>query len=258
MGPGRKEEPPGVVGASAAQDESDFSAADSSLRRDVNELALQHLDLVDVIARHVSRAIEGAVEFEELVAAGREGLLSAARRFDPKRGLPFRAFAGFRVEGAIVDAVRKSSPLPRRLHERLAMLEATREQNEGSTVVTRPSGAYSQRQAPEVELDEHLAAMATAAMVTRERDSVAEDAVDERPLANPERAYAAAELGALVKRAVSELDEYQARVIELYYFEGKSFEAAAEALKISKPWASRLHARGIELLTKRLRGTEDI
>jgi RNA polymerase sigma factor for flagellar operon FliA len=99
--------------------------------------------------------------------------------------------------------------------------------------------------------------MATAAAITRDRGVSPDSAADERPFANPEDAYSNAELIGIVRAAMGELDQHQAEIIRLYYFEGKSFESAAEAMDISKPWANRLHARGIEILTKRLRAIID-
>ena len=82
------------------------------------------LDLVEIVARQVGRVIGGAVELDDLRSFGREGLLDAARRYDPSRGVPFRGYANYRVRGAIFDGVRKMSRLPRRVHERLAGLSA--------------------------------------------------------------------------------------------------------------------------------------
>src|SRR5262245_17063244 len=82
------------------------------------------LDLVDAIARRIAREIGGAAELDELLSFGREGLLDAARKFDASRGVPFRGYASFRVRGAILDGVRASARLPRRVHERLRGLES--------------------------------------------------------------------------------------------------------------------------------------
>ena len=61
------------------------------------------LELVEIVARQIGRLIGGAVELDDLRSFGREGLLDAARRYDPTRGVPFRAYANYRVRGAIYD-----------------------------------------------------------------------------------------------------------------------------------------------------------
>src|SRR5215204_2093142 len=97
---------------------------------DVLERFHSQLDLVQIIARQLSRSIRG-VDYDDLLSAGREGLLDAARRFEPARGIPFRAYANFRVRGAIIDGVRQMSALSRRAYERLSALEAATLVSEG-------------------------------------------------------------------------------------------------------------------------------
>jgi len=49
---------------------------------------------------------------EELVALGNTGLAEAAQRFDDTRGATFATYAWYRVQGAIVDGLRKMTQLP--------------------------------------------------------------------------------------------------------------------------------------------------
>ena len=78
-------------------------------RRTINE----QLELVNVIAGQLRRTLGSSAEYDELVASGREGLLDAARRYDPVRGVPFKLYANYRVRGAMLDGVRRAAPLPR-------------------------------------------------------------------------------------------------------------------------------------------------
>ena len=91
------------------------------------------LDLVEIVARQVGKTIGRGVELDDLLGYGREGLLDAARRFDPARGVPFRAYANYRVRGAIIDGVRTMARLPRRAHERLNALSAANHYGEGAS-----------------------------------------------------------------------------------------------------------------------------
>ena len=97
--------------------------SDASLghpRRDVrfvkrrNRLVERHLFLVGTVARRVSRVLPPWVEFDELVADGALGLLTAAIRFDGKRRVPFARFATRYIRGAMIDAARRRrrAPLP--------------------------------------------------------------------------------------------------------------------------------------------------
>ena len=64
------------------------------------------LPLVKAVTARI-RATRGAVaSFEDLYAVGLDGLLDAAERFEPARGVAFATFAFYRVRGAILDSLR--------------------------------------------------------------------------------------------------------------------------------------------------------
>lgn len=218
---------------------------------EVNRRFQSEIDLVEIVAGQVSRAIDNCVDFDELLAAGREGLFEAARRFDPKRGASFRTYANYRVEGAIIDTVRRSLQLPRRAYERLTALEAAGRISHGEySLSERDSAQWQHQKDPEDFINDELAAMATAAAlsVERARSESSSDSSD-----SPEEAYERAELLALVQAAIDELGEAEAEAIRLYYFEEKSHAATAAAMKLSKPWVHRIHQRAMSTITKRLR-----
>src|SRR5665647_2175122 len=109
-----------------------------------------HLELAQKAARMIFPRVRQYIELEELVALGNSGLAEAASRFDPARGVPFGAFAWYRVQGAIVDGLRKATTLPSRVWAQLVALRATSEYLEhraerdagaARTGVAPPSGA---------------------------------------------------------------------------------------------------------------------
>jgi RNA polymerase sigma factor FliA len=218
---------------------------------EVNRRFQGELDLVEIVAGQVSRAIDHCVDFDELLAAGREGLFEAAKRFEPSRGASFRTYANYRVEGAIIDAVRRSLQLPRRAYERLTALEAAGRVSRGEySLSVRDAAQWNRQKEPEDFINDELAAMATAAALSIE---VSRTESSSHPSDSPEEAYERAELLALVEAAMDELGEAEAEAIRLYYFEEKSHAATAAAMKLSKPWVHRIHQRAMSTITKRLR-----
>src|SRR5258708_31770157 len=59
------------------------------------------------------------VDAENLLSAGTLGLVEATNKFDPERGIQFKTFAYIRIRGAILDEVRRNSPLPHNLMENI-------------------------------------------------------------------------------------------------------------------------------------------
>jgi RNA polymerase sigma factor for flagellar operon FliA len=60
------------------------------------------------------------------------------------------------------------------------------------------------------------------------------------------------QLGGRVRQALATLPDKERHFIEKHYFEDKTLTDAGAELGLSKSWASRLHARAIELLRKAL------
>ena len=219
------------------------------------------IDLVDAIAWKISRELGASLDIDELKSFGREGLLDAARRFDPSRGVPFRGYASFRVRGAILDGVRSISRLPRRTHARLKALGAAHLVSEGAAedvFVPAPPGATPSD--AERALGEHLAAMATAMAVGLLSGTAFGDEGDRVPVApepDPEEALGRAELMAVVEKAIRELPDNEAELVRRHYLEGERFDHVAKELGLSKSWASRLHTRAIRRLSDALRGKSE-
>ncbi len=217
----------------------------------------EHLPLVDIITRQFLRTMGRHAAFDDLQSFGREGLLDAARRFDPARGVPFRSYANYRIRGAIVDGLRTLAHLPRRVHERLAAESAAAQYSEGAVEdLEATRRAMPTSESAESALSEHLAGMATAMalgiVATPGRPGTDELTSGAAP-PNPEHALARAQLLELVKGAIAELPEQEATLVRRHYLEGDRFDHVAAELGLSKSWASRLHTRAIGRLGQRLR-----
>ena len=215
------------------------------------------LDLVQLIAGQMRACVGSVVEIDDLLSYGRSGLLDAARRFDSQRGVPFRAYATLRVRWTIIDAVRALSPLPRRVYDRLRGLDAMDLVREG--VMDDTYAAASEQltpQAADSALEDHLSAMATAMAIGMiatpargEDDSIAALS----PAQSPEDAASAAEMRETFRKVLEELPSQEAELVRRHYLEGDRFDEVAKDLGLSKSWASRLHARAIARLAKRLK-----
>lgn len=75
---------------------------------DREQLILDHLHLVQKIARQVMRLFTHHIDFEDLVQCGRLGLVKAAARYHPDHG-PFEHYAYFFVRGHMIDPHRRAA-----------------------------------------------------------------------------------------------------------------------------------------------------
>lgn len=215
-------------------------------------------DLVEIISRQVARSMGSAVELDDLKSYAREGLLDAARKFDSERGVPFRAYANFRVRGAVIDGIRSSAHLSRRTYERLNGLSAALKTSEGAAEdAFGPSTTTTRAQADQA-LGDHLAAMAAAisvGLIAPTGSGEEGEIVQVSTTDSPEDAVARAQLLSIVESAITDLPEQEATLVRRHYLEGERFDHVAESLGLSKSWASRLHTRAMQRLSKRLRDT---
>jgi RNA polymerase sigma factor for flagellar operon FliA len=234
------------------------TAADSA---EVLERFTTTLELVEIIAHQIRRTIGGSADRDDLIASGREGLLDAARRFDPARGVTFRTYANYRVRGAMIDGVRRTSALPRRAYQRLLALQAASEVIEGEAEYSEhPASVPADVTEAEDLLAEQLSAMAVgAALATMAGPTMAAPAVedwaafDEESSQDPEETLERAELIAKVRQALEGLSPEASAVVRRHYMEGEPLGDIARDFGMSKSWASRLLNRTAACLANRLR-----
>jgi RNA polymerase sigma factor for flagellar operon FliA len=214
-------------------------------------LVERHLDLARRVAYMIHPRVRELVDAEELVALANAGLTEAAQRFDPERGVAFTTFAWYRVQGAIIDGLRKSANLPRRAWAKLTALRAAGEYLEQRG--ERDAGAVKQGVTPARGADA-LAAMKDALSAIRTMYITSLEALQDsgfdpaEDAAGPADRLATGRLASRLRDAVNALPDKERALLTKHYWEGKNLLEAGAELGISKSWASRLHAQAVERL----------
>lgn len=199
--------------------------------------------LVRSIAIKVRGQFDLTCDLDDLIAFGNQGLLQAKARFDPTRGVQLNTFAYYRIRGAVLDGVRRMAYLPRRIHQKVREAESI-------DLVTEPVGearaatpnVRSDLEATAQTLDDTLSRVTAGYLMSAVGQGV-EDQPD-----TPEEELLSAETRARVERALGGLPERERALVQGFYFEGRQFDEVAAELGISKSWASRLHAKALDLL----------
>ncbi len=207
-------------------------------------------DLVDVLARQMGRQFGHYVAYDDLVSQGREALLLAARSYDPDRGVPFRRWANLRVRGSLIDAVRSSGTLPRRVYRKLRAAQAADRIHEASGEEQAPATPQDADKKVTDQLGSAAMAMAMAFLAMRSDDAL--DRVED-PDSTPEELVARTEVLESIRAAIAERPDAERHLLERHYFQDVNFDEAARELGLSKSWASRLHARAIEGVARALK-----
>ena len=85
------------------------AAANPATARDL--LVVNYRPYVLKLARDVAETMTFHVEVDDLIGWGHMGLIEAAARYDPRRGVTFRTFAHRRIRGAMLDGIRREASL---------------------------------------------------------------------------------------------------------------------------------------------------
>jgi RNA polymerase sigma factor for flagellar operon FliA len=223
---------------------------------DRSELAERHLDLAKKAASIYYPRVKSHIGYDDLVAMARLGLTEAASRFDPSKGASFKTYAWYRVQGAILDGLRRETALPRAVWARIVALRAT--------------AGYLEAQAERAHAAKDKAAAATTADKLREVKAALGAirtmytiSIHHLEGAESLRTHETGADDVLIRERLKEklavalttLPERERELIFKHYVEGKTLLDAGIEMGLSKSWASRLHARAVDQLRARLAET---
>jgi RNA polymerase sigma factor for flagellar operon FliA len=83
-----------------------------------------HLPQVKFIVDRIAARLPRSVDRDDLIGAGLLGLLDAAAKYDPARGVQFKTYAEWRVRGAVLDSLRTMDCASRSVRRRAREVEA--------------------------------------------------------------------------------------------------------------------------------------
>lgn len=211
---------------------------------DRDKLIHDNMHYARSLAARIRQQLSPNLDLDELAAYGSQGLVEAANRFDPQKGTAFTTFAYYRIRGAIYDGLREQGWLNRSEYARFQAASNELMQN----LCDRETQSEAQ---PDTKQNvQNLAdtlGQITTVFVTSfcgpdspEPADMSLTSADE--LVDQKRSHNA------VHKALETLPDKERHLIQLSYFEGLSLKSAGEKMGLSKSWASRLHARAIQLL----------
>jgi RNA polymerase sigma factor for flagellar operon FliA len=214
-------------------------------------LVERNIDLASRAAAVMAKRIGHHLEYDELLSYANVGLAEAAASFDETKGTAFATWAWYRIQGTMLDGMRRNTNLPRNVWRKLIALRAASEYLEHYG--ERDVGAASRGAKPKegkdalAQIKDSLSAIRTMYMTSLDT-MVSEgfDQGDDKP-AGEEQLDATRRMRRL-RRALASLPDKERALVTKHYYEGKSLLDAGAELGISKSWASRLHSQVVEKL----------
>lgn len=83
-----------------------------------DELMTEYAPFVKRIAYHMIGRLPSNVQLEDMVQAGMIGLFEALKGFDMSKGASFETYARIRIQGAMIDEVRRCDWTPRSVYKK--------------------------------------------------------------------------------------------------------------------------------------------
>lgn len=227
---------------------------------DKDQLIRSHLSLVHFLAERMVTQVPARLTRDDLASAGMMGLVDAANRFDPGKGVLFKTFAEPRIRGAIMDEVRRMDWFSRTMREKQQRLYATiqklehrlgRSPEEEEIALAMDLSVPDYRQLLGdvghlgcVSLEESLDG-------TEEGRTLIENLQDPHGK-GPEELCANSELTRVLAEHLGTLSEKERQVIALYYYEELTQKEISQVLEVTEGRVSQLHSQALAKLKVKL------
>jgi RNA polymerase sigma factor FliA len=214
------------------------------------ELIRTHMPLVGHLVRDMLTRIPNHIHRDDLTSAGLHALVTAARGWDPDRGIPFHRFASTRIRGAILDELRSLDWATRSVRTKARATDTTR-QNLTTTLGRTPT-AEELAQAlgttkGDLQQTDTDVQRATVLSLQGFTTSSADDMVTEKN-PGPEDMLIRREQIGYLHHAIGSLPERLQVVITEYFLNERPMADIADDLGVTESRISQLRAEALSLL----------
>lgn len=218
-----------------------------------NRLVTYYAPLVTIVARRFARRARSMESLEELYSFGCFGLIDAVERWDDSEGFKFATYATRRIQGAILDELRREDFLPKRLRARVQIYNVTRD--DVTSRLHRSPTIKEMADELGVAVDEAIKLHDEAAVLTHLAPLVTGSEASEgrvlgaaSPAPSPVERAEMAETIETVKAALRRLTERQRQVLVLHFLEGMTKGEIADVLGVGRSRITQLMQQGLHNL----------
>jgi RNA polymerase sigma factor for flagellar operon FliA len=237
--------------ANAYQDQAVQGATLSDAERE--QLILEHLPQVRLIARRIHERLPESVNLEDLISTGAVGLISAIDRFDPTLNVKLKTYAEYKIRGAILDSLRGLDWAPRQQRKRSKQIEAAITKVEQR--LHRTAGEEEIAAQLGLSIDEyHEWLVEIRGLNLGSLETATPDEDDTRDLlqyisddedAWPSRLLERRELQSLLAEAIAKMPDTEQTVLGLYYYEELTLREISKIVHLHESRISQIKSQAI-------------
>lgn len=227
-----------------------------------DELIVSHLPLVKFLVGRIATQLPPHLDQDDLMSAAVIGLITAAERFDPSRGVQFKTFAEQRIRGTIIDELRSQDWLTRSLRDKFKKLE--REFVMLEHRFGRNPTSEEVAKSLEISVDDYhqmLEEIHLLSFVSLDESWEDEDGspfglldiLEDKGIENPQSQLMARQMLDSLTEAIEGLPEKERLVITFYYYEELNLKEIGAVLDLSESRISQLHSQAIVRLRAKMK-----
>jgi RNA polymerase sigma factor for flagellar operon FliA len=224
------------------------------------ELVARYSPLVKFVFGRMAIRTSGAMDVDDILAAGTIGLLHAIDRFNPEQGVRFETYALQRIRGAIIDAIRTLSPISRGAIRRNRVLD------QSISELTQRLGREPTRDEVSCELGvdstelRRMMVDSTHSVVSldnwgeddNDRSSLGELLHDPDTLATDDMAFEPDEILRRLSEALRSLPKRDQLVLNQYYNNELTLKQISREIKVSESRVSQIRSGAVVKLSNLL------
>ena len=222
------------------------------------QLILEHLPQVRLIARRIQERLPENISLEDLVSTGVLGLISAIDHFDPAHRVKLKTYAEYKIRGAILDSLRGLDWAPRQKRRQAKQIDAAIAKAE--QCLQRPPNEEEIAAQLEISIDEYHQWLVEIrglnigsleyAGADKGKDLLQYIPDDGESL--PSTVLERAELTRLLVEGIDGIPEIERTVLSLYYHEELTLREIAQVVNLHESRISQLKSQAILRLRSRL------
>lgn len=224
------------------------------------QIVTKYIPLVKYIASRVIIGKSKHIEFEDLVSYGMIGLMDAINKFDDNRGMKFSTYASIRIKGAMIDELRKNSPISKGAMDKLNKYNEALE-NLQKRLLREPTDIEIAKElgmtlAEVSEIENYINYISVVSLedlvFSEDDDMPLMGTIEDEKSPSPEKTLEEKEELEYLSKAMENLNEKDKTVLSLYYYEGLTLKEIGKVLEVSESRVCQLHSRAIAHLRKEL------
>lgn len=224
------------------------------------EIIKKNIPLVKYIASKIMVGKNKYVEYEDLISYGMIGLMDAINKYDDTKGMKFSTYAAIRINGSIIDEIRKNSPISKRAIDKLNRYNKVVEELQNKLYREPKDIEVAERM--EISLKEltdiqgyvnYISMMSLETILFGDAEEMSLiNSIEDTKSPSPQKSLEEKEMLEYLRRGLDNLKERDRLILNLYYYEKLTLKQIGSVLEVSESRVCQLHSRAILSLRKEI------